>query len=71
MRYSALVNGEYVIGANNIKTLKRKASMICNKDQDSSDEMVVEGLGKRNRPVLFLRSSSKSYRGKTQFSDWK
>lgn len=70
MRYSALVNGKYVIAANNIKTLKRKASMICNKDHNTMDEMIIEGLGKRNRPVLLSRSNSTSYRGRTHLSDW-
>ena len=66
MRYSALVNGRYVIAANNIKTLKRKASMICNKDHNNMDEMIIEGLGKRNRPVLLSRSVSDSY-----VTDWR
>lgn len=70
MRYSALVNGRYVVAANNIKTLKRKASMICNKMHDPIDEMLIEGLAGRNRPVLFSRSSDATSNGKTWHGDW-
>ena len=70
MRYSGLVNGTIPIAANDMKTLIRKASMVANKSNNVVDDLVVEGLGGRNRPVLLCRASGKSVHGKTWHGNW-
>ena len=70
MRYSALVNGTYTITANDYKTLLRKASMVANKSKNDVDDMIVEGLGGRNRPVLLCRAMGKSVHGKIWQGNW-
>ena len=70
MRYHGLVNGTTAICASDLKTLMRKASMIANKSKNEVDEMIVEGLGKRNRPVLLCRASGISCNGKTWHGNW-
>ena len=65
MKYSALVNGTTAISANDYKTLLRKASMVANKYNNTVDELIVEGLDGRNRPVLLSRGNGKSENGKT------
>lgn len=70
MKYSALVNGKTAISANNWKSLIRKASMVANKSKNEIDDMLVEGLGGRNRPVLLSRASGKSVHGKTWHGNW-
>ena len=70
MKYSGLVNGTTAVSANDYKTLLKKASIVANKSKREMDEMVVEGLGGRNRPVLLIRTRGINNQGKTWNGNW-
>ena len=71
MKLSGLVNGRVVIAANNLNDLKKKASIAAARQNESSDTLLVEGLGGRgNCPILFVRFNSIGNKGKIFHTLW-